>query len=252
MDVSLFQAAAALNASSRWQEVISDNLAANQIPGFKKQNLSFSAVQAGFMTRPTGPVPGATQRSTMPLANTSTNFQAGEMSRTGVPTDLAIEGQGFFQVQLPNGAPAYTRDGEFQVNSQGQLATKQGLLVMGDTGPVQLDLNNPAPISVAPTGEVSQGTTTEGRLKLCEFTNPNALLATGNGVFLPADASVQPSTATSSTVQQGFLEHGNTSSMAEMSNLITAMRFYEANSKVIQNEDDRVGRLITEVANPPA
>jgi flagellar basal-body rod protein FlgG len=250
MDVSLYQAAAAMNAASRWQEVISDNLAAGQVPGFKKQDLSFSAVQAGFMIRPPNAMPGASQRSAMPLAGTTTDFQAGEMQRTGVNTDLAIDGNGFFTVQFPDGTQAYTRNGQFQVNNQGQLITSRGMPVIGDSGPVQLDPNNTAPITISPTGEISQGQDAKGRLKVSEFSNPGALTATGNGFYLATDPSLQPSAATSSTIRQGFLESGNTSSMNEMGNLITAMRLFEANQKVIQTEDDRVSHLITEVANP--
>jgi flagellar basal body rod protein FlgG len=246
MDVSLYQAAAAMNASSRWQEVISDNLAASQIPGFKKQDLSFSAVQAGLMAR----TPAATQRFSMPLAGTSTNFQPGELRSTGVATDLAIEGPGFFQAQTSDGTLAYTRDGEFRMNTQGQLTTKQGSLVMGDAGPIQLDVNNSTPISVANSGEVAQGKEVKGRIKVLEFSNPGALAATGTGMFVNTDPAAQPTASTTAAIRQSFLESGNTSSMAEMGNLITAMRLFEANQKVIQTEDDRVSRLITDVGNP--
>jgi flagellar basal body rod protein FlgG len=249
MDVSLFQAAAAMNASARWQEVISDNLAASQIPGFKKQDLSFSAVQAGYLQRAPGTSPIASHRFLMPQAGAATNFQPGELRSTGVPTDLAVEGPGFFQVQLPDGTHGYTRDGEFNVNAQGQLTTKQGLLVLGETGPVQLDVNNAGPISISPTGEVSQGGDLKGQLKITEFANPGALTATGTGFFIVTDPAAQPQAATNSLVRQGFLESANTSSVTEMSNLISAMRLFEANQKVIQMEDDRVGRLISDVAN---
>jgi flagellar basal body rod protein FlgG len=248
MDVSLYQAAAAMNAGSRWQEVISDNLAANQVSGFKRQELSFSAVQAGFMGRASRGV--GSKRSEMPLASTTTNFQAGELSPTGVTTDLAVEGAGFFEVQLPDGASGYTRDGGFQVSTKGQLITKRGWAVMGQNGPLKLDPYNPAPITVAPTGEISQGGEPKGQLKLTEFANPAGLVLTGNGLFLDTDLAAQPRAATASAVRQGYLENANTSSMTEMGNLISAMRFYEANQKVIQAEDDRVGRLISDVANP--
>jgi flagellar basal body rod protein FlgG len=248
MDVSLYQAAAAMNASSRWQEVISENLSASQIPGFKKQTLSFNAVQSGFMDGATGA--SAAKRATMPLASATTNFQAGELRSTGISTDLGIDGPGFFEVRLPDGTKGYTRDGEFRLNTQGQLTTKQGLPVMGQDGPLQLDPNNSAPITVALTGEVSQGGEQKGQLHLTEFNNPTALTSSGTGLFTCTDLTAQPRAASASNVQQGFLENANTSSVSEMANLISAMRFYEANQKVIQTEDDRVGRLISEVANP--
>jgi flagellar basal body rod protein FlgG len=247
MDVSLYQAAAAMNASSRWQEVISENLASSQIPGFKKQAIAFSAVQAGFMTGASG---AAANRAAMPLAGTSTNFQAGELSPTGVPTDLAVAGPGFFEVQMPNGTSGYTRAGGFRMSMKGDLITKQGLAVMGQNGPIKLDPNNTAPIAIDPTGAIVQGGLPKGRLKLTEFDKLAGLTPSANGFFVDPDQAAQPRNATSSVVQQGFLENGNTSSMTEMGNLISAMRFFEANQKVIQTEDDRVGRLISDVANP--
>lgn len=108
MNVSLYQAASALSASARWQEVVSQNLASASTPGYKKQDLSFSAIQAGVM-----PAQGGGVAVAFPHATSTTSFQPGEVRATGVNTDVAIEGPGFFQVQLPNGATGYTRDGDF-------------------------------------------------------------------------------------------------------------------------------------------
>lgn len=246
MNVSLYQAAAAMNASTRWQEVIADNLSANQIPGFKKQDLSFSAVQARSLSASSS----SARHFAMPLAVTTNNMLPGELHSTGVATDLAIEGPGFFEVQMPDGRRGYTRDGGFRVSAQGQLVTKPGLLVMGESGALQFDPNNSGPISVSSTGEVSQGGALKGRLKISEFSDPGALVATGAGYFVTANPAVQPRAASASTVRQGFVENANTSPMMEMVNLISASRFFEANQKVIQAADDRMGRLISEVGNP--
>lgn len=248
MDISLYQAAAAMNASSRWQEVVSDNLASSQVPGFKKQELSFSAVQALSQKNSSSGV----GRFSMPLGVATTNFQPGELQPTGVATDLAIAGPGFFEVQLPDGRLGYTRDGQIRISLQGQLLTKQGLPIMGESGPLQVDINNPEPISVSPNGEVSQGSTLKGRLKISEFSDSGALNYTGTSLFTVADATVQSQPAKGSTVRQGFTENSNTSPVTEMVNLISASRLFEANQKVIQATDERMGRLITEVGNPPS
>jgi flagellar basal body rod protein FlgG len=249
MDVSLFQAAAGMNASSRWQEVIADNLAASQVPGFKSQDMSFSAVQSGFMGRPPGAVAMPSQRFVMPLAGASTNFQPGELHPTGVSTDLAVEGAGFFAVRTPEGTPAYTRDGEFHLSVQGQLATKQGLPVLGDNDlAIELDPQSVAPIVVAPTGEITQGGAAKGRVKVAEFKDTSVLTSTGTGYFVSNDPLIQPSASTTARVRQGFLENGNSSTLLEMGNLITALRYYEANQKVIQTEDERVNQLISSVS----
>ena len=152
MNVSLYQAASAMSANARWQDVVSQNLASASVPGFKKQDLSFSSVQAGLLKSANGSTP-----VTLPRVQSATNFQQGESRYTGVNTDVAIDGDGFFEIQLANGSTAYTRDGEFQVNAQGQLVTKQGCLVLGDRGPIQLDRNNPNALTISATGEVAQG-----------------------------------------------------------------------------------------------
>ncbi len=245
MNVSLYQAAAAMNANARWQETISDNLNSASIPGFKRQELSFSAIQAGLM-------PHATSRThfTLPSTTTFTNFSGGELNPTGIPTHVALEGAGFFEVQLPNGAPAFTRDGEFQLNAQGQLVTKHGYPVLGDGGPIQLDPNNKTPITISATGEVSQGSDQKGTLKVANFTNPNLLTSIGGGMFEGRDPNLIPATGAKATVRQGFVEGANTSSTTEMANLITAMRSFEANQRVVQMQDERMGKMISELGNP--
>jgi flagellar basal body rod protein FlgG len=250
MDVSLFQAASGMSASSHWQEVIADNLASSQIPGFKRQDVSFSSVQSGYMAKTAGSLPGPSLRFQMPLAGTNVNFQPGELRRTDTSTDLALGCKGFFDIQLPNGAHGYTRDGGFRVDLQGQLVNKQGLPVMGEAGPIQLDPRNAAPITVATNGEVSQNGAVVGRLKIADFADPKALVSAGPGYFMAADPSVEPTPQTEVAIQQGYLESSNTSTVMEMGSMITAMRFYEANQKVAAMADDRVSRLISDVASP--
>lgn len=246
MNVSLYQAAAGLNANARWQELIAENLASSSIPGFKKQELSFAAIQGGLM-----PVPATgSQNYAMPRATPTTNFRQGELKPTRVNTDLALSGRGFFAVQLPNGETAYTRDGELHIDPTGQLTTKQGYPVLSDGGPIQLDLNNHTEISVSATGEVSQGADLKGRLQITDFNEPNLLTPISNGCFIARHSSLQQTEATDTTVQQGFLESANTSSPAEMVKMITAMRMYEANQKVIQSQDERMGKAISELGRP--
>jgi len=247
MNVSLYQAAAAMNANSRWQEVIAQNLAGSSIPGSRKLDISFAGVPASSFPGVPG-INGSTY--VMPSSTTSINFQQGSLRPTGLPTDLAIEGPGFFEVQLPNGSHAFSRDGELQLNAQGQLVTKQGYLVLGDSGPVQLDPANSSPISISGTGEVSQGGGLKGRIRLVEFSQPNQLKPIGGGCFLAANPKSLPTPAQSSQLRQGFLEGANTSPTTEMASLITAMRMFEANQKVMQTQDDRMGRVITDLGNP--
>jgi len=244
MNVSLYQAAAAMNATSRWQEMISDNLADSSVPGARKQDISFAAIEAGM---PSGGIGLNGERFVMPAARPALNFQQGEINPTGVVTDFAMDGPGFFQVQMPNEQIAFTRDGEFHVNAKGQLTTKRGYPVMGDSGPVQLDPNNSAPIMVSATGQVSQGGETKGHIKVAEFKDPSALSMMGSGYYALAKSGLKPEAVQTSSIRQGYLESANTSPTTEMSSLITAMRMFESNQKVLQMQDERMGRVITEL-----
>jgi flagellar basal-body rod protein FlgF len=247
MNVSLYQAAAAMNAQSRWQEVITQNLASGSIPGFRKQDVSFSAVEAGL-----DPTSRSSNnlRYVIPSASTAINFQPGEIRATRNPLDFALEGSGFVEVQLPNGTAAYTRDGEFHLNASGQLVTKQGHTVMGDGGPLQFDVSQGGSITVSASGDVTQGDEVKGRIRLMEFNDPKTLTPIGQGYFLADRPEAQPAPATATLIQQGFLEGSNTSPTTEMASLITAMRLFEANSRVLQMQDERMGRIITEIGNP--
>jgi flagellar basal body rod protein FlgG len=193
---------------------------------------------------------GGAQRFALPRATASINFQQGELRATGVKTDVALEGRGFLTVELPDGTTAYTRDGEFHVNASGQLVTKQGHTVLGDGGPIQLDLNNHIELSISSTGQVSQGADAKGTLRVVDFNEPNMLTPISSGFFMARHPALQPVEPTGTTLRQGFLEAANTSAAAEMVKLISALRLYEANQRVIQAHDERMGKAISELGNP--
>lgn len=249
MNISLFQAASALNANSRWQEAIAENMAASSVPGYKSQFVSFKAVEAGMM--PTSGV-SATDRTawSMPQGTTQTSFAQGEMRYTGAPTDIGIQGNGFFEVQKPDGSLAYTRDGEFKINPAGNLVTKHGYIVMGDSGPIQLDHASSDPITVSSDGTVSQGANVRGTLKVVGFTKPEMLTPISGGLYVAKDPNLVIATSTPPTIRQFYLEQANTNTVTEMANMITVMRSSEANQRVIQMQDDRMGKAITELGNP--
>jgi flagellar basal-body rod protein FlgF len=239
MNVSMYQAAAALHANTQWQEAIADNLASSSIPGFKKQELSFGAVESDIKTRPASRIQSAVK----------TNFNSGELKYTGVNTDVALEGKGFLQVQLPDGTVGYTRDGELHLSATGQLVTKQGYPVLGEGGPIQFDVSNPMAISISSTGEISQGSDLKGKLQTIEFENPNLLTQIGHGCFLANNPNVKSAPSETTTFHQGYVESANTSVTMEMAHLITSMRGYEANSRVIQMQDERLGKAISELSS---
>jgi flagellar basal-body rod protein FlgG len=243
MNVSLYQAAAAMNAQSRWQEMITQNLSAGTTPGFRRQDVSFADVAAA------SPLDGNGNTSAnfmIPVAVASTSFQQGQLRPTGGALDFAVEGSGFFTVQLPNGDRAYTRDGEFQLNAKSQLVTKEGYPVLGNGGPVQFNPGNPAAISISPTGQISQGGDIKGHLQVVTFSNPSQLTPTDYGYLIADQPNMNATAVTSDTaVRQGFLEAPNSSPTGEMSGLIDSMRIFEANQKVLQMQNDRMGQTIT-------
>ena len=245
MNVSLYQAAAAMNAQSRWQELITENLAAGAVPGFRKQDVSFADVAAASPLQMNGAAPA---NFMIPVAVSTTSFQQGQLRATGGAMDFAIDGAGFFTVQMPNGDHAYTRDGEFQLNAQGQLVTKEGYRVLSDSGPVQFDPNNAGAITVSASGQVSQGGEVKGRLQIVTLPNPGQLTETDYGYLLLNPPGVKPAPAPAGTsVRQGFLEAPNTSPTAEMGGLITTLRTFEANQKVLQMQNDRMGQIIADL-----
>ena len=241
MNVSLYHAAAALNANSQWQDIISQNLASASIPGYKRQDVSFSIA---------APATGAFGPAPMQTATTSTSFMPGPIRPTSGNTDFAIEGDGFFQVELPGGKTGYTRDGEFKLDTTGGLVTKDGFKVVGSGGPVQVDLNNPRPMMVGSTGEISQGAEAKGNLAMIQFNDPSKLTPVPGGYFIADDPKLNPAPS-AALVRQGYLETSNASVVAEMANMISAMRAFELNQKVIQMTDDRMQRSIGELS-PPA
>jgi len=253
MNVSLHQAAAALSSNSRMQEIVAENLAASMAPGFKKLNVTVEAIDSGLL--PASALQSSQGNTTfvMPKAVTTTDFTQGEMRYTGLNTDLGIEGRAFFEVQLPNGQTGYTRNGQFHLDSQNRLVTSQGFLVMGDGGPIQLEMGAEGSsldsLSVNPDGTIAQGGLTRGKFRLVEFANPQLLKRASGGIYLqPPSAPLAQNPDPISTVRQRWVEGSNASPTIEMATLMTTMRSFEANQRIIQIQDERMGKVISELS----
>ena len=241
MEVSLYSAAAAMNATERWQDLIADNLSSASVPGARRRDIVFSAVPAGHLGASNDPL-------VIPFAGSAVNFQQGELVRTGSDMDFAVEGPGFVSVQMPDGSKAYTRDGQLHLNAQGQLVTKRGYQVMGDSGPLQVDPNNAAPLTVSAEGQVSQGADIKGKISLVEFANPGSLTMLGSGLFRNDQPNITPKAAENTFIHQGFIEGSSSSPTQQMASIITAMRMYESNEKVMQMQNDRMGKTISDLS----
>jgi len=263
VNVSLYQTAAAMDASARWQEAVSENLAEVSRPGFKKHDVTFSALVAGKMEKPvemikttTDPVTGEEVESTetgekpfqLPKPSLAINFEQGPLKQTQVKTDIALTGKGFLQVQDLQGNNLFTRDGELKMLPSGQLVTKEGY----DTG---LQLNDPNQVQslvIAKNGTASQAGEVIGQLQLFAFNDPSNLTRISGAYYKanPADmgmpmADIDRDTEGFTEIEQGFLEQSNSTSLTEMTSLIRSMRHFEANQKVIQAHDQRLGQTIS-------
>jgi flagellar basal-body rod protein FlgG len=168
----------------------------------------------------------------------------GSPTQTGNPLDLAINGQGYFQVLMPDGTTAYTRAGNFSVNAQGQMVTADGYQVIPQVtipqGATNVSISQAGQIQVQVAGAIAPQQV--GQLQLATFFNEAGLAAQGNNLFLQTDASGTPTVGTPGvqgvgTLLQGYTEASNVDPVSEITNLIVAQRAYEMNSKVITTAD---------------
>ena len=231
-------------------DVIANNLANVNTTGFKKVKAEFQdllyqtsrsagAEQGGGNQVPTSLQIGHGSR----LISTSKVFTNGDLTKTGENWDVAIQGDGFFEVQLPDGTRAYTRDGALKVASDGRITTNDGMPLQGGFQPVPPGTEK---VTIAPNGEVttmgSAGSQTF-RVQLVRFTNPAGLDSIGRNLFRETPASGTPEIGSPAEngygeLQQGYLEMSNVKVVEEMVNMILAQRAYEVNSKAVQTADE--------------
>ncbi len=249
---SMWIAATGMESQQLNIDIISNNLANVNTVGFKKSRADFEDLlyqnmkMPGAASSPTTQVPTGIQigQGVRPVA-TQKMFTVGNLQQTGNPLDLAIEGDGFFQVTTPEGNIVYTRDGAFKLNSGGDLVTSNGYLlepsitIPSDTTAIYVSADGI--VSVQQAG--SSAPTTVGNIELARFLNSGGLQAVGRNLFTQTESSGVPLTSIpgqdgAGTIAQAFLEMSNVSVVEEMVNMIVAQRAYEINSKSIQTADD--------------
>lgn len=254
---SLYIAKTGLDAQQTQLDVVSNNLANVGTTGFKRsravfedlvyQNLRQSGAQSSDQTR----LPSGLQVGTgVHVVATERIHSQGNLTKTDKPTDVAINGSGFFQVLMPDGTTSYTRDGSFQKDRDGQLVTASGF-------PVQPAITIPAnatSITVGRDGIVSvvqagsSNTVQIGQLQLATFVNPTGLESRGENLYAETDASgapnqVNPGVDGAGTLSQGYVEASNVNVVEELVNMIATQRSYEINSKAVQTSDQMLQRL---------
>ena len=251
MNLSLYSAATGMEAQQLNLNTIANNLANVNTPGFKRSKIEFQDLlyqkpsrasgsdSGGGNIVPTGTEVGNGTR----VAATSKVFTQGQLTQTGEKLDIAIQGDGFFEVQRPDGTIGFTRDGSFKLNAQGQVVTIDGLPVLSGFQPIPPGASS---VAVAANGQVTvQGTsgTQSFRVSLARFANPAGLQSIGGNLYAETVASGTPEVGQpgeqgfGSTVQ-GYVESSNVNIVEEMVALIVAQRAYEINSKSIQASDE--------------
>jgi flagellar basal-body rod protein FlgG len=254
---SLWISKTGLDAQQTNMDVTANNLANVSTNGFKRARAVFEDLlyqtlrQPGAQSSQQTQLPSGLQLGTgvRPVA-TERIFTQGNLQQTGNSLDVAVNGQGFFQVLMPDGTTAYTRDGSFQVSAQGQLVTSSGFQVQ----PAITIPANTLTITIGQDGVISAtraGSATPsqiGSLNLANFVNPAGLQSMGQNLYLETAASGTPSTNTPGTnglgtLSQGYVETSNVNVVEELVNMIQTQRAYELNSKAISTSDQMLQKL---------
>lgn len=254
---SLWIAKTGMEGQQAKLDAVSNNLANVGTNGFKRAGVAFedlmyqnlrqagSAASAGTQL-PTGLQVGLGVR----VAATTRSFAQGGLQQTGATYDLAIKGNGFFQVQMPDGTTAYTRDGSLQVDANGQLVTNNGDPVQpGITipnGAISVTIAQDGTVNVQLPGQIAA--TNVGQLQLASFVNPGGLAPRGQNLYGETPASGSPNVGSPNSdgfgaLTQGFVEGSNVNVVEELVSMIATQRAYELNSKAIQTSDQMLQRL---------
>ena len=255
---SLWIAKTGLESQQTNMDVISNNLANVNTTGFKRSRAVFEDLMYQTIRQPGAQVGAANQLPSGLHVGTGVRTVAterihsqGNLKDTGNSMDIAIQGKGFLQVEMPDGSFAYTRDGSLQVDQNGQLVTAGGY-------PIQPPINipdNALTVTIARDGTVSvtqpgaTGTNVQiGQLQLSTFINPTGLQSAGENLYVETDASgpanfAQPGLDGAGLVLQQYTETSNVNVAEELVNMITTQRAYEMNSKAIQTSDQMLARL---------
>jgi flagellar basal-body rod protein FlgG len=244
---ALWTAASGMEAQQLNIDVISNNLANVNTTGFKKSRADFEDLM--YQTLKTNGAPSTSSTQTVgiqvglgvtPAAVTKV-FTAGNITQTGNDLDLAIEGDGFFQIQMPDGSTAYSRAGSFKKDGQGRVVNSDGYPLIPEivvpANATKITVGSDGTVSVIQSGQSSA--TTLGNIQLASFSNPSGLSSVGHNLYQQTDSSGNPTTGTPGqngigNVSQGYIEMSNVNVMEEMVNMIVSQRAYEINSKAVQ------------------
>ena len=251
----LYTAATGMNAMQHQLDVTSNNIANVNTVVFNKDRAEFQDLMYETLNYTAGQTSQTTMNPTgidvglgVRISGIQKNFTEGALNTTSNTLDLAISGKGFFQITLPSGEIAYTRNGEFKLNSEGTIVNGNGyalspeIVVPDDVEDVSIAQDGTVTATNATTGESEE----LGSITIADFINSAGLIPIGNTMFMQSDASGDaiegtPDEEQFGSIQQGMVELSNVALVSEMVDLITAQRAYEANSKAITTADTMLG-----------
>lgn len=245
MNIGLYQSAASMSALERWQDTVSQNITSAQNTGYRKRTVQFSTQSAGeFQVDPHARAGvDAGVPALFPQMRAGINFMTGETQPTRRELDVAIQGEGFFEVQLPDGSKGYTRSGEFRVRPDRTLVTSANCEVMSDGGSPIVMLPGGGSVTINRDGTIFQGTTALGRIAVRQFPDNAQLTASAGGMFT-APSGVQAERVDNPELLQGYLEQSNVQPLREMVDLVLISRAYEANQKIITTVDQQMEKAL--------
>ncbi|KAA3637560.1 MAG: flagellar hook-basal body protein [Calditrichaeota bacterium] len=235
----LYKSASAMIPRIKKQEISSNNIANASTPGFKKDALFTKELSRAELKV----MPKRNDWEQPMVDNVYTSFVPGVFDKTGNPLDLAIDGDGFFLLQLDDGNRALTRNGAFSVNTSGQLEFPGGALVLGNGGPIEIGSGQ---VEISATGIVSANGSNVGQITPVTVANLDELEKLGNSMFLLPEG-IETTDVDKSTIQQGYLEASNVDIVREMIEMIISFRNFEADSKSIQVQDNSLEQLFSRV-----
>ena len=244
MNIGIYQSASALSALERWQENVSQNITSSQTSGYRKRTINFSTQTGGELhTDRRSRVGGeAALPLTFPKVNMGISFSTGETQPTKRELDVAIQGDGFFEVQNQDGTRAYTRNGQFQLRADRTFVTGSGAVVMSDAGSPITGISGSGAITINRDGTVLQGDASLGKLAVRKFPNNAELNPIAGGLFTAG--GVAPQQIEAPELMQGYIEGSNVNSLREMVDLVLISRAYEANQRIIKAVDEQMGKTL--------
>lgn len=238
----MYQSAAAMSALERWQDVVTQNITSGQSAGSQKRTVQFSGLPMGEYLPNSKMKIGDGQPGVFPKVNVSISFQPGEIQSTKRDLDVALQGDGFFVTQTPDGRKVYTRNGELRVRADRVLSTVSGGEILGEGGSTIQTLQKGGSISINKDGTVYQGESLLGRIQVVKFQDTSSLVPYGSGYISSTNA--EPTPVEKPEVIQGYLEACNATALREMVDLVTISRAYEANQKIVQSQDGTLSKAL--------